>query len=106
MKKVSIILLMLTLIFSLSACSPSQAIAKRVGGTTVINLPPNEKFLEITWKDEDLWYLTRSMRDDEVAETYEFNKRSVSGLFEGTVIINESMTNEFDKPEGLRINAK
>ena len=43
---------------------------------------------EITWKDDDLWYLTRPMRDNESAETHTFDQSTDFG-FEGQVIIIE-----------------
>lgn len=55
-----------------------------------LNLEPNQKLEEITWKDDSLWYLTRPMTDDDIAETHTFQQQSEFGIFEGTVIIVES----------------
>lgn len=64
---------------------------KNFGGSMTLKLPPNQKLEEITWKDDDsLWYLTRPMRDDEVAETHTFQQDSEWGVFEGTVTVVES----------------
>lgn len=52
------------------------------------NKKPGVKLEEITWKDDDLWYLTRPMRDNESAETHTFDQSTDFG-FEGQVIIIE-----------------
>ena len=69
-----------------------QSIARDFGGTTTINLGPNLKLEEITWKDDDLWYLTRPMREDEEPETHTFTEKGGLGtVFDGgTVIVVES----------------
>lgn len=74
-----------------------NSLTKNLGGTTTIDLEPGEKLEEITWKDNSLWYLTRSMRDDEEAETHHFKQSSSLGIIEGEVIIiehEEGDTNE------------
>lgn len=68
----------------------SQQAAKSYGGSTTIELPPNQKLEEITWKDDSLWYLTRPMTDDDIVETHTFQQSSSFGIFEGTVTIVES----------------
>lgn len=70
---------------SLTGC---QSVTKSWGGTTTLDLDPGLKLEEITWKDSDLWYLTRPMRDDEVAETHTFSQSADIG-FEGKVIVIE-----------------
>lgn len=66
-----------------------QSITKSLGGTTTIELEPNNKLVMITWKEESLWYLTRPMTDDDIAETYTYQQSSEFGIFEGTVTIIE-----------------
>lgn len=67
-----------------------QAMTREYGGTTTINLEPNEKLEEITWKGDSLWYLTRPMTKDDVAETHIFRESSNFGAIEGKVVIVES----------------
>lgn len=69
-----------------------QSIARNFGGTTTIELEPNLKLEEITWKDDDLWYLTRPMREDEEPETHTFTEKGGLGtVFDGgTVIVVET----------------
>ena len=55
-----------------------------------IELPKGQKLEEITWKDADLWYLTRPMREDENAETHTFQESTEFGVLEGTVTIIET----------------
>ncbi len=54
--------------------------AKSFGGTATLNLPPNQKLVVVTWKDDDLWYLTRPMKDNETPETYAFQEKSSWGF--------------------------
>ena len=71
-----------------------QSMSKSLGGTTTITLDPGLKLEEITWKEEDLWYVTRPMREDEYAETHTFQQSSNLGILEGTVIIVEQNNKE------------
>lgn len=74
---------------SLTGCS-EQTMARNFGGDMTIELEPGQKLEEITWKDDELWYVTRPMREDEFAETHTFQESSAFGLVEGTVTIIES----------------
>jgi len=87
MKKLSIIAF--ALIVGLSSCT-SNEIAKEFGGTMTINLPKNEKLINATWKNQEVWYLTRPMDSNETPQTYNFQEKSSWGVLEGTVIIIES----------------
>ena len=75
------------LALSLMVC---QTATKSLGGNTTLELEPNEKLEEITWKDASLWYLTRPMTEDDIAETHVFKQSSNWGVLEGTVTIVES----------------
>ena len=75
------------LALSLMGC---QTATKSLGGNTTLELEPNEKLEEITWKDASLWYLTRPMTEDDIAETHVFKQSSNWGVLEGTVTIVES----------------
>lgn len=89
MKKIIFVSLIILSIFMFSGCT-DKTIAREWGGSTTLELPAGEKLIEITWKDANLWYLTRPMRDDEFPETYTFQEDSEFGIFEGTVTIVES----------------
>lgn len=73
--------------FVLLGCS--NMVAKSYGGTVNIDLPVGEKLAEVTWKDNNLWYLTRPMREGEEAETWTFQEKSNYGVMEGKVILKE-----------------
>lgn len=59
-------------------------VTKNLGGTTEIELQKNEKLINVTWKDDSIWVLTKN--ED---KTYYFKEYSDYGLLEGTVIIKE-----------------
>lgn len=79
---------------SLSTLTGCQATTKSWGGSMTLELEPNQKLEEITWKDDSLWYLTRPMTEDDVAETHTFQQSSEFGVFEGTVTIIETKEEE------------
>lgn len=81
--------IILFVVVLLTSCTDNQRV-RLYGGTEEINLPPNTKLINVTWKNTHMWILTRSMRSDEQAEKFQFSEKSSFGLLEGTVIINES----------------
>ena len=87
-KKLAALLSILVLSLSLCGCT-EQNITREFGGSMELELPANQKLEEITWKDDNLWYLTRPMREDEEAETHVFQASSYWGVFEGTVTVIE-----------------
>lgn len=87
-KKLIALVLVVMTAFSLTGC---QSAVKSLGGSMIINLPADTKLELITWKDDDsLWYLTRPMREDDIAETHTYQQQSQFGVFEGTVTIVET----------------
>ena len=85
MKKL-LIIAGLTILFS---CTENARV-KAFGGNGTINLPKGRKLINITWKEAQVWYLTRPMRPDEIAESYQFQEESSWGMIEGTYNIIES----------------
>jgi hypothetical protein len=73
----------------LASCTENQR-AKSFGGTSTMNLTKGEKLVNVTWKGDEIWYLTRPMKSDESPETYTYREESSLGVIEGTVIIKES----------------
>ena len=67
---------------------------KYYGGEMTIELEPGQKLEEITWKDDDLWILSRPMREGEQPETHMFYEKSEWGVFEGTVTVVEKENDE------------
>lgn len=88
-RKITVGLFSLALVINMVGC---QAAAKQLGGTVTVDLDVNKKLMECTWKDNDLWFLTKDMTEDDIAETYEFKESSNLGVLEGTVIIKEHKT--------------
>ena len=81
------LLLIFLVVMSLTGC---HFATKNLGGSMTIELEPGYKLEEITWKDsDDLWILTRPMRDGEEAETHTFYENSEWGMFEGSVTVVE-----------------
>ncbi len=76
------------LIMFSGSCTENQR-AKQFGGTASIELPANQKLITATWKDDNLWLLTRTMRSDETVENYVFTEESSFGVWEGSYIIKE-----------------
>jgi hypothetical protein len=74
---------------SLSGCTENSK-AKTFGGTARLTLPAGQKLINATWKDDDFWYLTRPMHEDEFPEVYTFKEESSLGVLEGTYIITET----------------
>ena len=81
-------LLFALMVMSITSCTDQQ-MAKQYGGTETITLPENQKLVNATWKENNLWYLTKDMSETDSAETYTFHEQSNFGVWEGTVIIKE-----------------
>jgi len=73
MKKLFVILMISFVSFFMVSCTENDK-AKNWGGNATLNLPKNQKLINDL--DDDLWYLTRSMRS--------------FGVFQGTYTIVES----------------
>lgn len=69
-------------------CTKNQRV-KHFGGTATIELPVGQKLVHCTWKDANLWYLTRPMAKGDTAITYTFQEKSNLGIVQGTYIIKE-----------------
>jgi len=80
------LLLIFLVVMSLTGCHYTT---RNFGGSMTIELEPGYKLEEITWKGDDLWLLTRPMRDGEGAETHTFYENSEWGVFEGSVTVVE-----------------
>lgn len=87
MKKMMIAMFAIMLM-GVSACTDNQR-AKNFGGTAKVELPAGQKLVNATWKNDHLWYLTKPMQQNDIAETLSFKESSNFGLVEGTVIFVE-----------------
>lgn len=79
MKK--LLVLCLTAI-TLASCTANQR-ARSLGGTETIKLEPQEKFINITWKQDNLWVIVQ----DTITGTYYAREKSSFGVLQGKVII-------------------
>jgi hypothetical protein len=75
-------------VVGLSSCT-AQERARNWGGSATVDLPAGRKLVLVTWKEDSIWYLTKPMKETDVAETYEFTESSSWGMQEGKVIIKE-----------------
>jgi hypothetical protein len=73
----------------LGSCTDNNRV-KNWGGEGTINLPKGRKLVNVTWKNTQVWYLTRPMTSTDVAETYQFHEESSWGVMEGTYNIIET----------------
>lgn len=82
MKKITILLTLFTsLIFT--SCTDNQSV-KNWGGTEEIGIPEGRNFVNITWKEDDLWIVT------EDSSYYYFTEQSSWGILEGEIKIKKS----------------
>ena len=65
-------IVLLAAIFNLTELTGCKTIAKNMGGTITIDVPKGQKIIEATWKNANLWYLTRPMTDDDIACSVHF----------------------------------
>lgn len=84
MKKIALIVSTILL----ASCTQNSRV-KNWGGTGNLDLPKGQKLVTVTWKGEEMWYLTRPMTDKDSAVSYSFREESSYGMVEGTFNINE-----------------
>lgn len=90
--KLIIFAMVAVMALGMTGCT-EQSMTKEFGGDMTIELEPGQKLEEITWKDTELWYLTRPMQEGEKAETHTFQEQSEWGIWEGTITIIEKEAN-------------
>ena len=72
----------------LFSCTENSRV-KHFGGSGDIHLPTGQKLVNVTWKENQIWYLSRPMKKDEDADIYRFQEESGWGVVEGTYYIHE-----------------
>jgi len=83
------LLLALSLIAVLSTSCTKNQRAKNFGGKATYYIDADKKFVNATWKDDNLWILTRDRQSSDVKEKYYFKEESSYGVMEGTIIFVE-----------------
>jgi hypothetical protein len=81
-------LLGLVLGLGLFSCTENSRV-KHFGGEGDLHLPSGNKLVNITWKENQIWYLTRPMTSTDEAVTYTFKEESSFGVIQGTFFIHE-----------------
>lgn len=74
-------------LLALFSCTQNVKV-KEYGGTGEINLDTNERLVNITFKDANLWMLTK-YDSTKAPSTYFFKEQSSYGIWQGTYIIKE-----------------
>lgn len=85
------ILIVTAMIIVLIWRSTDQLRAKKFGGTMKVNIEQGHKLVNVTWKENDLWILSRPIKEGEVIEVepYVFQQKTSFGIKEGKVEIFE-----------------
>jgi hypothetical protein len=86
MKRLFILLVVVVL---LSSCTDNM-MSRNFGGKQTINIPENQKLVNATWKNDDLWVLTKPMSAKDSAEVYYFVEKSSFGVMEGEITLVET----------------
>lgn len=73
----------------LTSCTRQQ-MTREFGGKMEIRLPAGQELMMVTWKENDLFYLTRPMTPDYTPVTKTFQESSSFGIMESTVLFIES----------------
>lgn len=84
MKKLFVLFLLVTLF----SCTDNTMV-KKYGGKATMELKPNEKLINVTWKEAELWILTRPMTEKDSVQTYTFREKSKMGIIQGEFTIKE-----------------
>jgi uncharacterized lipoprotein YehR (DUF1307 family) len=82
----SLILMLVVIILLLSSCTDNQR-TRSFGGVETVELKSGERLVNVTWKQDDLWVLTK--QDTTRPSTYTFQEKSSYGVLEGTIVIKE-----------------
>ena len=80
--KMKKLILLSLVVVSLMSCTDNQR-ARSFGGTEIIKLEPNEEFINITWKQDNLWII---VKDKNTGKFYAREKSSF-GVMQGKVVI-------------------
>lgn len=86
MKKLAVLCLFVLCGIILINQTSCNSCSRKFGGTTNIKLELNEKFINVTWKESNIWVLTQDKND---AKTFNFKEYSNYGVLEGKVTIKE-----------------
>jgi len=84
------IIFTLAAIITLSSCTQNERV-KRFGGSAQIDIPADRQFVNATWKDNNLWVITKTRTSvDTVHNQYQLQETSSWGIVEGSYTITET----------------
>lgn len=72
----------------LGGCN-DQIRARQHGGTARVDIVAGQKVVNASWKEANLWILTRPAAPDEKPETLTYHESSAWGVYEGTIVLQE-----------------
>lgn len=89
----------------LTSCTKQERV-KNYGSSMNCKLAPGQKLINVTWKEDNFWVLTRPMKPTDSAEIYTFSESASLGKLNGKVTIYEVMdtvavidnTEKYNKP--------
>lgn len=83
-------ILSISAILLLASCTENSRV-KNFGGTGEVEIDPTQKFVNVTWKNEELWVITKDRTSADTSHnTYRLQEKSSYGVLEGTYIITET----------------
>jgi len=94
MKKMYGLLGFLLVMFLISSSCTENKRARMYGGEMSVNVVPDQKVVNVTWKESNMWILTRPMNESDKPEIYSFSEKSKFGIWEGTIKIIETRANK------------
>lgn len=86
MKKLAVLFIVMV---TLVGCTANER-ARNFGGTVSYDIDKGQKVVNVTWKEGDVWILTRPMREGEQPETWSFFEKNSYGWKSGEVLLKES----------------
>lgn len=66
-----------------------QMTTRHFGGTTTVQLPCGEKFINASWKENNIWYATRPATVSDNFHTIVYRESSIAGILQGKVMFYE-----------------
>jgi hypothetical protein len=73
---------------AVSSCTSNER-ARKWGGSSTIDLLPGQKLVNVTWKEANLWILTRAAKPGERPETLVFTEDASWGVLNGKITFQE-----------------
>ena len=81
------IIISVIIVIMMDSCTSNER-ARNFGGTETVELNPGTRVVNVTWKQDDLWVLTKQDTSTKPTQ-YSFHEKSSYGVMEGEIIIIE-----------------